>query len=184
MNKHNRGHLETCARNSPNWSNFLFSLEGLVKAPSPGTYFPEKVHPQRERHAPKYSLGFRTRYHRQDQNPAPNKYYLPPVIGSRQPNKTSSSAFSITGRSQLGCYYEDLTKAPGPGCYKSILPDVYKHKSPLYSILGRHEIASDEQNKPGPGQHKPELVTINRRSAPKYSLGVRHSEFLCPLIVD
>ena len=37
-------------------------LTDTFKTPSPGAYFPEKVHPQGEKHAPAHSMGARTRY--------------------------------------------------------------------------------------------------------------------------
>jgi hypothetical protein len=42
----------------------------------------------------------------------------------------------------------------------------------------------DNTKKPGPGAHRPETVTMNRKKAPSFSMGVRHSEYLTPLIVD
>lgn len=42
------------------WFNYL--IADTFKTPGPGTYRPEKVHPQGERHAPTYSMGSRTRY--------------------------------------------------------------------------------------------------------------------------
>ena len=42
----------------------------------------------------------------------------------------------------------------------------------------------DATKKPGPGAHSPEKVSINKQAAPSYSMGVKHSEFICPLIID
>ncbi|KAK3096649.1 hypothetical protein FSP39_002067 [Pinctada imbricata] len=154
------------------------------KSPSATRYFPEKVHPQGEKHAPKYSISARTRYRRQDQNPAPSKYQLPPVLGNRQPYKDAAPAYNITSRQQVGSYLEDLAKAPGPGNYKSAHLDLYKSMAPLYSMRSRSYAPGDTTKKPGPGAHSPERVVINRAVAPKYSLGIRHSEFVAPLITD
>lgn len=38
--------------------------------------------------------------------------------------------------------------------------------------------------KPGPGAHSPEKVLINKTQAPSFSLGIRHSEYITPLITD
>lgn len=43
---------------------------------------------------------------------------------------------------------------------------------------------ADRTQKPGPGAHSPEKCQISYRKAPTYSLGVRHSEYMCPLIID
>ena len=42
----------------------------------------------------------------------------------------------------------------------------------------------DSTKKPGPGAHSPEKVTATKQKRPAYSLGVKHSDFLCPLILD
>lgn len=157
---------------------------GIFKTPSPGAYSPEKVHPQGERHAPQYSMSNRTRYRRHDNNPAPNKYCLPPVLGSRQANMQSSYSYSMTGRSNIGSYLEDLAKCPGPGQYNGTGPDLYKTKAPLYTLRSRNYMPGDSTQKPGPGAHCPERVNINKPMMPKHSLGIRHSEFVCPLFMD
>lgn len=42
----------------------------------------------------------------------------------------------------------------------------------------------DATKKPGPGEYNPEKVTVNKARAPAYSLGIRHSEFVTPLVVN
>ena len=154
------------------------------KTPSPGAYSPEKVHPQGEKHAPSYSMGARTRYRKRDTTPAPNSYSLPTMLGNKVPGKHASAAFSMTGRSKTGNFAEDLAKTPGPGRYSIKDPSVVQDKAPAYSILGRSYMPGDNTKKPGPGAHKPEVVLITKRQAPSFSLGIRHSEFITPLIID
>lgn len=154
------------------------------KVPSPGLYSPEKVHPQGERHAPQYSISARTKMRRIDPNPAPNQYTLPPIIGSKQPNKPAAPAYVMTNRTEIGSYLEDLCKTPGPGKYNATHPNVNKNMAPLYSIRSRSYAPGDTTKKPGPGAHSPEKVVISRVQPPKYSLGIRHSEFTCPLIAE
>ena len=43
----------------------------------------------------------------------------------------------MTGRSKTGGFSEDLARAPGPGAYQHVRPDVTKRKAPGYSMLGR-----------------------------------------------
>ena len=43
---------------------------------------------------------------------------------------------------------------------------------------------ADSHSTPGPGAYTPEQVNVNKRSAPKYSLGIRHSEYITPLILE
>jgi hypothetical protein len=152
--------------------------------PSPYAYSPEKVHPQGERHAPAYSMGARTRFRKRDQSPASNSYTLPNLIGPKVPNKKSLPSHSMTGRPKVGGYLEDMSKTPGPGSHDAVHPDVTKNKKPLYSMLGRNNMPGDGTRKPGPGAHSPEKVVVNKRKYPSYSLGIKHSEFVCPLIID
>ncbi|KAI8486550.1 PREDICTED: outer dense fiber protein 3-like [Branchiostoma belcheri] len=167
-----------------------YSVSGRIKdprvfqPPGPGAYSPEKVHPQGERHAPVYSMAARTRYRKRDAVPAPNSYSLPQLLGSKVPNKNSSASYSMTARSKTGSFSEDLAKAPGPGRYNATDPNIVNHKKPAYSMLGRSFMPGDSTKKPGPGAHYPERVYVTKRKAPTYSLGIRHSEYITPLIVD
>ncbi|XP_070542717.1 ciliary microtubule associated protein 1A-like [Ptychodera flava] len=154
------------------------------KTPCPRAYHPEKVHPQGERHASSYSMGARTRYRKRDAAPAPNSYTLPPLIGPKVPNKTSYPSHSLTRRAQTGSYLEDLAKTPGPCGYHAVHPDTNANKQPVYSMLGRSYMPGDRTQKPGPGQHSPEKVTVNKPLVPSISMGIRHSEYVTPLIVE
>ena len=42
----------------------------------------------------------------------------------------------------------------------------------------------DATRKPGPGAHSPEKVFMNKSIAPAYSMGVKHSEYMCPLVIE
>ena len=44
--------------------------------------------------------------------------------------------------------------------------------------------STDSHSTPGPGAYTPEQVNVNKRSAPKHSLGIRHSEYVTPLILE
>lgn len=167
-----------------------YSIQGRLKdlntfkTPSPGTYSPEKGHPQGERHAPAYSMGGRTRFRKRDATPSANAYTLPQLLGAKVPNKKASAAYSMTSRSQNGGFSEDLARTPGPGRYNTLDPHLTKRKAPAYSLLGRNTLPGDGTQKPGPGAHMPEKVNLNRKAAPSFSLGIRHSEFITPLIVE
>lgn len=155
-----------------------------MKTPCPGAYSPEKVHPQGERHAPAYSMAMRTRYRKRDTTPSSNSYSLPTLLGNKIPDKHASAAFSMKGRSKNGGFAEDLAKTPGPGRYTILPPCVTKTRQPCYSLQGRNYMPGDPSQKPGPGAHKPETVKIQHKEAPAFSMGIRHSEYITPLIVD
>ena len=55
-----------------------------------------------------------------------------------------------------------FTQTPGPGAYSWGSPDVYRYRSPIYSITARNSIPGDSTMKPGPGAHSPEKVTIKK----------------------
>ena len=76
-------------------------------------------------------------YSTEDNTPSPNSYQLPPLLGPKVPNKPSSAAYSMSYRSDTGCFSEDLAKTPGPGQYNAVAADIYVKKSPCYSMLGR-----------------------------------------------
>ncbi|KAL5499636.1 hypothetical protein EMCRGX_G011088 [Ephydatia muelleri] len=168
----------------------VYSILGRQKdltqfmTPSPGAYYPEKVHPQGEKHAPSYTMGTRTRYRKRDPTPSPNTYTLPAMLGSKVPNRFASAAYSMAGRGLTGGFADDLAKTPGPGRYNAITPDTYTRRSPAYSMLGRSYLPGDSTIKPGPGAYSPEKVYVNKTSAPKFSMGIRHSEYITPLIVE
>ena len=90
----------------------------------------------------------------------------------------------MTARSIVGSHSEDMSKTPGPGQYHAVVPDVIRTRGPQYSLLGRSYMPGDGTMKPGPGAHSPESVNINKPQAAKHSLGIRHSEFITPLIID
>ncbi|XP_063058111.1 outer dense fiber protein 3-like protein 2b [Engraulis encrasicolus] len=161
---------------------------GVIRTPGPGAYSPEKALPNStQRRPPSYSIGARTLYRSLDTVPAPNKYTLPAVMGAHVPTKAASASFSISGRCRSGTGSEEFSKTPGPGRYNSTDPNVYLHKQPAFSMLGRHRHgfpADSSTLKPGPGSHNPEKVVAHKPRAPAFSLGIRHSEFITPLVVD
>lgn len=103
-------------------------------------------------------------------------------------------------------------KSPGPAAYKVVDPCIYGKKPPQYSMTGRNFTAGETTQKPGPGAHYPEKVlimshlittqatnvfhfvdlltffssqvTLTKGKAPSFSFGLRHSQYISPLIVD
>lgn len=158
-----------------------YSLHGRTSmakplcTPAPGHYAPERKSTTK---VSGYSFGMRTRRFTHDSTPAPNNYNIPSCVGSGVGARSSAPAYSMTGRSKIGSFHEDLRNTPGPGSYKTIVPAVYKYKSPAYSMNARNYLPSDNTQKPGPGTYKPEKVINHKAIAPKFSFGVRHSEYM------
>ena len=75
-----------------------------------GDYGPEKKPVMKHRFPPSYSFGSRTPYNKKDNFPGPDTYTMPPVLGSKSVGKTSAACYSMTGRSKIGSFHEDLQK--------------------------------------------------------------------------
>ncbi|KAM4611163.1 ciliary microtubule associated protein 1A-like [Discoglossus pictus] len=157
---------------------------GSFRTPGPGSYSPERSGKSAYPSAPNYSLGARTKSFTNDQTPGPAAYMLPSVLGPRVVDRSSAPNYSMTGKSKIGGFHEDLQRTPGPGTYRVVDPGVYKYRPPHFSMTARNEVPGDTTQKPGPGAHSPEKVVLSRPQAPNFSFGVRHSEFVAPLIVD
>ncbi|TWW57861.1 outer dense fiber protein 3-like protein 2b [Takifugu rubripes] len=169
-----------------------YSMLGRIKSkkqqfqtPGPGTYSPERAPPcNLQRRPPCFTMRSRTQYRSTDSVPAPNKYCLPPVMGPQVPNKPSSASYTMSRSYSTGGPSVDLAKTPGPCRYNTTDLNLYLPRQPAFSMLGRHKMPRDATKKPGPGEYNPEKVTVNRARAPAYSLGIRHSEFVTPLVVN
>ncbi|XP_016385330.1 outer dense fiber protein 3-like protein 2 [Sinocyclocheilus rhinocerous] len=155
------------------------------QTPGPGAYSPEKAPPLNLHHRPpSYTMAFRTRYRIVDPVPPPNRYTLPNLFSSHVPHKPSSASFTMSARRKAGGPSEDLSMTPGPSRYNRTDPSIYLNRQPSFSMQSRSNIPTDATSKPGPGTHSPEKVTAHLHRAPSFSMGVRHSEFVTPLIVD
>ena len=74
-------------------------------------YHAEKVNPLRESKAPAYSFGLKTGLlQMKSTTPSPNSYTLPSLLGCNIVGKRSNAAYSMTGRSKIGSFHEDLRK--------------------------------------------------------------------------
>uniref|UniRef100_A0A8V5G815 Uncharacterized protein n=1 Tax=Melopsittacus undulatus TaxID=13146 RepID=A0A8V5G815_MELUD len=136
--------------------------------------------------APAFSFGLRAAELPQHRSPGPSAYHLPPMLGPHLVSKTSAPSYSMTGRSTVGSFYEDLCKNPGPGRYRTVDTDVYKHRAPRFSMVARNVPPGDKTAKPGPAAYSPQQVSRDPRGdRPQgVTFGIRHSEYLAPLIVD
>jgi len=171
---------------TPHYSLYSRQKDGTsFKTPGPGAYSPHHSGPTAHYRHPAYSFGIRHRHRLTDNTPAANSYTLDPQLGNTvRSGKRQAPIYSLTGRSKIGSFHEDLQKTPGPGTYTTTDPNQYKNKLPLYSMTSRNVMPGDSTTKPGPGAHSPERVNINKGMAPHYSFGIKHSPYLAPLIVD
>lgn len=157
----------------------------MFKVPGPGAYSPENAGPTAKHRHPAYSFGTRHKHRRTDNTPAPNNYSLTQMLGKTVTSgHQQAPIYSMKARSTIGSFHEDLAKAPGAGTYNTTDPSLYKDKAPLYSMTSRNVMPGDTTKKPGPGAHSPENVWMHKRQMPAPSFGIRHSQYLAPLIVE
>ncbi|EGD73728.1 outer dense fiber protein 3 [Salpingoeca rosetta] len=171
-------------------SGSAFTISGRPRStkkfasPGPGAYATEGRAPPRQRRSPAYSMGARVASPRKTEVPSPNNYTMPGSLGkSVYGRHRSGPSHSMGVRHQVGSIAAStIKKTPGPGTYNASTNT--RRRAPAFSMTGRTEAPSDKTMKPGPGAHSPEKVTMHKRRSPAFSLGVRHSEYITPLIVD
>nr|XP_046250081.1 outer dense fiber protein 3-B [Scatophagus argus] len=156
---------------------------GSFQGPGPCKYSPEHSGKLIFRTAPAFSLSGRIKERSSGQMPGPSSYTLPPVLGSKTVMTPAAPSYSLCGRSKSGSFHEDLKKTPGPAAYKVVDPCIYQKKPPQYSMKGRNFVPGENTQKPGPGAHSPERVILTRPKAPSFTFGLRHSQYISPLIV-
>ena len=111
-------------------------------------------------------------------------YSLPNLLGCQVPNKPSSASYSFSSRRKVGAPSEDLAMSPGPGKYSSTNPNIYRQRQPSFSMQSRTKRAVSSPSNPGPGTYSPEKFHVHLPKPPSFTMGVRHSEFVTPLVVD
>ncbi|XP_047201585.1 outer dense fiber protein 3-like protein 2a isoform X2 [Girardinichthys multiradiatus] len=163
----------------------MSSANELFQIPGPGAYSPERAPPLNAHlRPPSYTIGERTRYRSMDPVPAPNSYTLPDLLGPQVPHKPASSSYSFSGRRTAGSPSEDLSKTPGPGQYRSTDPDIYRQRQPSFTMQSRTKRLNYSSVVPGPGTYSPEKTYRHLHKSPSFTLGIRHSEFVTPLVVN
>ncbi|XP_043269482.1 sperm-tail PG-rich repeat-containing protein 2-like isoform X3 [Venturia canescens] len=151
----------------------------LSPSPGPGVYSPEKALAIWQ-NAMRFTFGSRLSSERRgnDDLPAPNVYTIPSVLcGTKEGNKKTAPAYSISGRQKV--LTDDRTLVPGPGTYEAIRTDILRAKSASYSMSARFSLPNDHAKIPGPGAHCPEKVLLD--IPPAHTFGIRHSPYICNL---
>ena len=129
-------------------------------------------------------MSARTRMRKQDSNPSPNAYHLPNVATGKSPYKHSSPCYTLRAKTSGRSFSDDLAKTPGPAGYKVVPPSRYKRCPPCYSLSARSFMPGDSTQKPGPGAHYPERSYTTLHRGRTSTMGIRHSEFITPLMMD
>uniref|UniRef100_A0ACB8G3N9 Uncharacterized protein n=1 Tax=Sphaerodactylus townsendi TaxID=933632 RepID=A0ACB8G3N9_9SAUR len=148
-----------------------------------GSYSPEKSQKIVYKNTPKYSMSFRHEGAKADSIPGPNAYMIPQMLGPYTVATTASPSYTMTGKSKLGHFYDDLHKTPGPAAYVTPETELYKKKSPVYSMGSRIKSSTIKLG-PGPADYEVGKTSLLKSCAPVVSFGIRHSDYTSPLIVD
>lgn len=146
--------------------------------PGPADYEAEKCHPPQEPHAPKYTMRPRTRYLVMGNNPAPNQYYLPEVMGRGQAFYPPEPGWTILELNKYYHFAKDYANTPGPAGYDPSDLNIYRNRSPRYTM--RPQLPNWYEayiGSPGPAAHHHESIWLHKPTIPQFSFGVKHSEF-------
>nr|XP_054306037.1 outer dense fiber protein 3-like protein 1 isoform X2 [Pongo pygmaeus] len=160
------------------------SEKGLNPTLASCQYYFEKIHPPGERRAPQYTFGYRRPYRVMDPNPAPNQYQMPLLLGPNTPVSRAAPCYSLASRDKNWFYKEDVAGGPGPTTYARPEPSIYQNRSPTYSMAKRFTYPLDLTPRPGPGTHEVQQVTVHKPHIPAFTMGIKHSLYLCPLVID
>ncbi|XP_058287186.1 outer dense fiber protein 3B isoform X3 [Hylobates moloch] len=160
-----------------------------VLTPGPGTYFPERAGNATYPSAPRHTIASRNwGVQGEQQSPGPAAYTVPSLLGPRIIGKVSAPTYSIYGRRAAGSFFEDLSKTPGPCAYHVVSPGVYKSRAPQFTMLARTPVPQDNTRKPGPAAYNVDQVAWSQGSRHRkprgWSFGIRHSDYLAPLVTD
>jgi len=102
----------------------------------------------------------------------------------------SCPSWSLRGRSDLGSFNYHNLKAgtPGPASYGIVKPSVYKRQSASagFTIPGRGNQKDylTVHDNPGPGCYNPGNIGTTSSQKRGFSMGIRHSEYIVPLITN
>lgn len=155
------------------------------KTPAPGSYSPEKVHPQGERYAPAWSCGARTRYRKRKWA---LKYTITPCMASKWQTlssccpKTKSPSVRQNSHNVILFFFFILLgdSTPSPNSYSlpallgSKIPNRYSSAS--FSMTGRAKtggFAEDLAKTPGPGNYRTVDPVVYKKRDPAYSMNQR-----------
>jgi len=165
------------ARNRP-------AVNLMKDTPGPGTNSPQIRFLSNKPKAQEWLIGKRSHFKLGDNNPAPNSYGMPEMIGTGIPNKASSACYSMHTRTKVGAPDEDLSKTPGPAAYGTTDNNIVYYQKPQWSMGARAKYMSALMNNPAPNQYMAKHCFADRKSAPGFSMGVKHSEYCMPLVID
>lgn len=163
-------------------------MSTVEKTPGPGDYDTLSLKNgvlSKDHKSPAVTIGQRTKMPDRGAVPPPNKYNTSSGIGSRSQTAPYAPAWSMSGRSDVGGSHYGAIKAagPGPASYGAVAPRVYKSAPGGCTIQGRTKIKdyTSIRDNPGPSSYDPHGMGQKKGG---FTMGIRHSEYVLPLISD
>ncbi|EPY86040.1 outer dense fiber protein 3-like protein 1 [Camelus ferus] len=166
----------------------------MIKGPGPAKYLRPPCtgyvdHDMSMFQEPAYTLHTRHSEKRLSPTPASCHYHLEKT---HPPGERRAPQYTFGYR----CPYRVTDPSPGPtGCQLPLLlgPNLPANRAaPCYSLASsdksclarRFSCPVDRTPRPGPGSHDVQLVTLHKPRIPAFAMGIKHSPYLCPLVVD
>ena len=165
-----------------------YSIRKLTKplesypVPGPGAYRLEQTPVLDYRRAPKYSFGVKGAYKSVNRVPSPDTYNIKTTIGRDSNLGKKGPSYSMAARPFSGSFAEDRAKTPGPAAYHCDRSDRFLKLSLSYSILARNFGIEVKTQCPPPGSYSPERCASPFRRTPDASFGIKHSEYMTPVL--
>jgi hypothetical protein len=166
--------------------------KGNDVTPGPGDYDTHNIRDgivSDEHKTPSVSIGQRTKLPSKTEVPPPNAYDVRCGFLSRSQTAKNGPAWSLRGRSGVGGLHYCSMKAdiPGPASYGCVNPSIYKpHSGTGFTIQGRthNKDYTTLKDNPGPNLYNPLATDISCSGRKGFTMGIRHSEFIIPLIAN
>ncbi|NXW35024.1 ODF3A protein, partial [Phaetusa simplex] len=115
-----------CGGRPPTFTAFLrFSSD-------PGDYCTDKADKHLYKCPPVQSMAFRHKAVKDDQTPG--TYTLPRLLGPKTAYTQASPRYSMVGKSKHNGFDEDLSNMPRPAALPRVELDLYKNRSPTYTM--------------------------------------------------
>ncbi|XP_063180154.1 ciliary microtubule associated protein 1A-like [Chroicocephalus ridibundus] len=128
------------------------------------------------------SMAFRHKAIKDDQMPGLGTYILPRLLGPNTAYTHANPCYSTAGKSKHNGFAEDLSNMPGPATFPRVELDLYKTRSPTYTMGTRARPGGDPMVKPGLADYCLAKVTLIKPQAPAPAFRLRHSLYTTPLI--
>ena len=166
------------------YSTHVVLFSDIELTPGPGAYNSEQIRAgilSKECNTPAITMSAHTKWPFKKEAPPPNAYGAHVVFGDRTSTVRGAPSWGMKGRFPYGSttYLQMKAGNPGPATYSAHDPQLTKRSTQKYSLQGRTQLKNYNSaiHVPGPGTYNPQLPKKGGSS-----LGIRHSNYLTPLV--